>query len=96
MVRLPDKSVLEPPHEVESITARNESGRVVRLPEEDQDSVGVSESALVVVTAKLGLGSQGQHVGVVRNDTAGSVEIPHCRPELLDLNMTMFYPLNTF
>ena len=59
------------------------------VPEEDQDSVSVSESALVVVTAQLGLGSQGQHVGVVRDDTAGSVQIPHCRPELLDLNITM-------
>ena len=86
---LPDKSVLEPPHEVESITARNESGRVVRLPEEDQDPVRVSESPLVVVTAQLGLGSQGQHVGVVRDDAAGSVEISHRRPELVDLNIAM-------
>ena len=80
--------MLEPPHEVESITTRNESGRVVWLPEEDQDPVRVSESPLVVVTAQLGLGSQGQYVGVVRDDTAGSVQIPHCSPELLDLKRT--------
>ena len=81
--------MLEPPHEVESITAGNESGRVVRLPQEDQDSVGVREGALVVVAAQLGLGSQGQHVGVVRDDAAGSVEISHRRPELVDLNIAM-------
>ena len=81
--------MLKPPHEVESITARNESGRVVGLPEEDQDSVCVSESALVVVTAQLGLGSRGQHVGVVWDDAAGSVEISHGSPVLVDLNMTI-------
>ena len=86
--------MLKPPHEVESIAASNESRRVVRLSEEDQDSVSVRESALVVVTAQLGLGPQGQHVGVVWDDAAGSVEIAHCCPELVDLNMTMqCYPL---
>ena len=81
--------MLKPPHEVESIAASNKSCRVIWLSEEDQDSVSVSESALVVVTAQLGLGSQGQHVGVVWDDAAGSVEISHGSPVLVDLNMTI-------
>ena len=81
--------MLEPPHEVESVAPRNESRGVVGLPEEDQHSVSVSQGALIVVTAELGLGSQGQHVGIVRHDTTGAVQIPHCSPELVDLNMTI-------
>ena len=81
--------MLEPPHEVESVAPRNESRGVVGLPEEDQHSVSVSQGALVVVTAELGLGSQGQYVGIVRHNAAGAVEISHCSPELVDLNMTI-------
>ena len=81
--------MLEPPHEVESVAPRNESRGVVGLPEEDQHSVSVSQGALVVVTAELGLGSQGQHVGIVGHNATGAVQIPHCSPELVDLNMTI-------
>ena len=98
--------MFEPAQEVVGVPPGYESRRVVRLSEEDQDPVRVSQCSVVVVTAcnvsvyllrdwirlltQPGLGSQGQHVGVVLDDGGGAAQILHGGPVLLDLGERYF------
>ena len=107
--------MFKPPHEVVGVTPGYESSRVVRLPQEHQHSVSISQGSLsvacilsrhlmdfilpkltpslsvriygnlVVMTAKLGLGSQSQDVGIVHYNGTGTVQVPQSCPGLLNL-----------
>ena len=48
--------------------------------------VCVREGPLIVLTAELGVGPQGQHVDVIRDDGRGAVKILDSGPGAFDLS----------